>query len=205
MFITYRKTTKCNIFASQNSLDMSLFQIPIPKNVRQSMTIQPPLPHTEDGVLLYPSDSEIQRYEDYRQMKQRVTVRIEEEADERNWEPGKHCRYILGVVCMSSDADLLVILAAARHLGLISRYEIIRKYKEELDERYEKNFIEVSVESGYTDIQIGIDTYDNSPVVNEVPVMISLEERKHVWLGLFEAAGYKVKWGGTLNVRKTHI
>lgn len=163
---------------------MSQFQIPIASDIRSAMTI---------------------RNEDMRLIKRRVLVRIEEELDDVTFKQGERCQYVLGVVCMSSDADLHLIMAAARHLGLLSRYDVERQYKEKLDEQYEKNFIEVRLECGYEDVCVGIDTFDGSAVKATVPIMLSLDERRRIWLGLFEAAGYKVRWGGTLNVRKTHI
>lgn len=185
---------------------MSQFQIPIPGAIRQRMTIQPPLPYTADGVLLRASDGETVRYEDMRMMKQMVTVRIEEELESRDsLTLAGSPSYVLGIVCMSNEADLEVVLSAARHLGLLSRYEIVRTYKEALDDRYEKNYIEVRLECGEEMLAVAEDVLDGSPVRETVPLMVSLGERRQIWLGLFEAAGYRVQWGGTLNVRKTHL
>lgn len=150
------------------------------------------------------SAREAGRYEDLRLMKQRTIVRIEEEKDIRNRNDMSH-RYTLGIVCLSNDADLEVILAAARHLGLLDSYEVVRRYKEALDERYEKNFIEISLSVGTVELAISSDIIDGSPHCETVPLMLSLGERRRIWLDLFEAAGYKVQWGGTLNVRRTHI
>lgn len=183
---------------------MSQFQIPVPSAVRQRMSIAPTPLYSADGTVIGMSAREASHYEDLRLMKQRTTIRIEEELDDWNRIDMSH-RYILGIVCLSNDADLEVILAAARHLGLLDRYEVLRRYKEALDDRYEKNFIEIRLSVGTVELAVSSDIVDGSPRCETVPLMLSLGERRRIWLGLFEAAGYKVQWGGTLNVRRTHI
>lgn len=183
---------------------MSQFQIPIPNAVRERMSVSPPPAWSQDGEVLPVPEAEVRRYADLRLMKQRAVVRIEEDIDDTRWGVAGH-NYILGVVCMPNDADLKVILAAARHLGLLERYELIRDYKERLDERYEKNFVEIRVSVGCEVLRVTSDVVDGSPRNETFSIMLSLGERRQIWLGLFEAAGYRVQWGGTLNVRKTHI
>lgn len=184
---------------------MSQFSIPITPEARRSMTLLPPPPYTPDGDILCPSDDVVSRYGDIRQMKQRTMVRIEEELYEVAAHADGNVYYILTVVCMSSRADLDVILASARHLGLVSRADVIYDYKEELDPQYEKNCIEVRCEIGYETLQTAVDGFDDSAVMRDYPIRLSLGERRRIWMGLFEAAGYRAQWGGTLNVRKTHI
>lgn len=161
------------------------------------MTLSPPPSYTKDGDLLYVTDADIlRRYADMAAMKSRRLVYVEERLDvSRDPETSTCFRMLLR--CMSSEADLELIFSAASALGLVgAHWRVEEGYEEALSERYEHSYVEVRYESG---------TYIQSLDDEEfraLPVYLSAFERKRIWMGLFEAAGYKVKWGNALNVRR---
>lgn len=169
----------------------------ISQDVRNLMSICPPPLTTPDGeVLPYPA-SFVQRYEDVRAMKQRSPIYIEEELDDSE-DYHTTTKFRMLIRCLSSDADLRVIMAAAQHLELVSQYTIKRGENDQLDPAFEIDYYEVL----YTLSRHSVMIDDN--VERQVYTDITQQERKAIWICLFEAAGYKVSWGNALNIRRTN-
>jgi len=167
----------------------------IPSSVRSAMTIMPPLMHTEDGGFIQYAPQFVQKYEDMRQMKQRFTIYVEERINEEAANMETY-RYEMMVRCMSCIADMQVILAAAKHLGLIGSFQLRRDENDKLDAEFESNYIEVETSAPFENIQLD---EDNAVFKS---ILYDADFRKGVWIGLFEAAGYRVSWGNALNIKR---
>lgn len=185
------------LYLQPKFVEMSKFQFPIPQHIKQGMTLLPTPMHTKGGDIVPYPEHVLQRYADMREMKQRVVVRYEESLD-ADFYPD-HTRYVMTVLYMSADADLEIIFAAARHLGMVGHYDIKRVYKEELDDRYEKNCLMAYYQCPTERVDVDYDTY------LELPVVTGIEQRRKIWEGLFEAAGYRVEYGKVLNARYVKI
>ena len=173
----------------------------IPQSIKDGMTIMPPPVSTLDGDLLpYPAEY-AQHYADLAAIKRQHPIYIEEHVEDENAKGfASHLCYQMTIRCMSSAEDLRVILDAAAHLGLISTYRIERGEVDTLDPELEMNYIVVHSSIGSVDMNIT----EGAPVVN-VPIYVQDRKRKEIWIGLFDAAGYRVEWGNALNIRKRKL
>lgn len=164
-------------------------------NVREQMTVCPPPNTTPEGdVLPYPK-SYVQRYADLRAMKQAHPIYIEEDLDDSE-EYHTTTKFRMLIRCLSSDADLQVIMAAAKHLDLVSQYTIKRGENDQLDPSLEISYLEILYTIGNHTVCIG------DELEHIVYFSLSKDERARMWVGLFEAAGYRVKWGNALNIKR---
>ena len=165
---------------------------------RAMMSIMPYRQAIDERYGLTMPESVKKIYADLQAMKQRVMIRLVEELDDYNF-PNTHTHYIMMIRCMSNDADLRIILNAARHLMLISEYNIERVYVGELSNEYEKSTIYVSYTCANETILL------DELSKHRVDVIIPYEKLKRIWLDLFFAAGYLAKWGGVLNIKRQQV
>lgn len=187
---------------------MSNFTFPIHPEVRKHMQVQPPPPYEVDRQTgaLYTApplpESEAQRYANYAAEKKRRPIYIEEDVDDYAYpEDTALVHRLLRIRCMSSDYDLSVILAAARHLLLIDKAEVVRRVNDELPDVYERTLIEVHYVTATEVITERKDRYSGD-IQRRIDVKIDAVYRNTCWRNLFEAAGYVVKWGNALNIRR---
>lgn len=187
------------------------FAIPIAPEVKAGLTVCPPpsvaevchfransaggevtvrlAPYTDNRELL-------RRYADMAAQKRRMIVRIDEELDVFE-HPGTAEHYRMMIRDISSRADLTVIMDAARHLGLVSKYDITYDVREGLREEFEQSYISVA----YTIGEKAIDS--DGSLQRRVPIFIPYDQRRNCWRGLFEAMGYATRWGDcVLNVKR---
>lgn len=164
------------------------------------MTLLPPPSYTKDGRLLPVTDPDtLRRYADMAAMKRRSWIYVEERLDVSKDHDTDTCFRML-IRCMSSDADLELVFSAASELGLVgAHWRTDWGFEEALSEQYERNYVEVRYESG-TFVQ-NLDDEE----FRVLPIYLSASERRRIWMGLFEAAGYKVKWGDALNVKRRSL
>lgn len=175
---------------------MSSFHTKIDDRDRENCTVPPPPAQRKDGsmVQLYPLGQ--QRYADLALMKEDMTVYVDDELDAYD-HPGSLRHYRMMIRCMPYRSDLNIIMAAARHMHLISDWHIEYAEREGLDPMLERGYWDVSYEIANEQMMADADIC----AVADVYVNYSL--RCKVWKELFEAMGWHVKWGSSvLNVRK---
>ena len=176
---------------------MSQFAIQISDDLRSQLTLPtPPMWDKRSGELIPYADSGDARYTDVAIMKKTNVVYVDEELDVFA-HPGSTSHYRMMIRHMPWRADLLVILAAARHMLMIGEYSCEYDHREGLSPELESGFWDVKYKIPHEQIMADCDTLANQEVV------IPYAMRKKIWMELFAAMGHKVKWGGlVLNVRK---
>lgn len=138
----------------------------------------------------------LRRCDDQARWKQSFTVYVEDVLEDACRQYGVAPRFLMVIRGMSCTADLYIILCAARHLGLTSHYSVNVGYNERLSDEYERGYIEVSYTAGIRVVEL-----DDETMVEE-PIALSETERRNIWTGLFEAAGYRVSFGNATSVPK---
>lgn len=176
---------------------MPHFAISISEQDRTSLSVPPPpLYNKLTGELVPWGFSTHPRYGDYAVFKAENTVYVDEELDVYA-HPGSHSHYRMMIRRMPVSADLRLIMNAAKHMMLISEYSIEYENREGLAPDMESGFWDVQYTVSREQMMADGDTLYHHDVV------IPYSMRKRIWLELFSALGYKVKWGGSvLNVRK---
>lgn len=172
------------------------------------MQIQPPPPYEVDdqfGTLLVAPplpEEQQQRYASYLAEKKRHPIYIEEDIDDYAYPDDRTLTHrLLRIRCMPSDYDLSVIIAAAKHMLLLDKAEVIRTCNEDISDVYERTLVEVHYTTATQVITERIDRYTGN-INRRIDVKVDANYRNACWRNLFEAAGYRVKWGNVLNIRR---
>lgn len=175
---------------------MSSYNYRISTEDREHCTVPPPPELKRDGTMvqLYPLG--VKRYNDLMFEKQGMTVFIDEELDAYD-HPGSLRHYRMMIRCLPHRHDINIVLAAARHMLLVSKYEVAYEEREGLDPTLERGYWDVRYEIARDQMRADDDTHVN------VDIYVPYMERRRIWMELFEAMGYRVKWGSSvLNVRR---
>lgn len=175
---------------------MSSFNIKIDDRDRENCTVPPPPEQRKDGSLVQVYPLGAKRYADLAMMKDGMTVYVDEELDTYD-HPGSLRHYRMMIRRMPYRADLNILMSAAMHMNLISKWKVEYAEHESLDPHLERGYWDVSYEIANEQMMADADMR----VVADVYVPYSL--RRKVWQELFEALHYHVQWGSSvLNVRK---
>ena len=173
---------------------MAHFANPIFPNDRIMMSIPPPPTYTMDGdIVPYPANVD-ERYARLRRYKEGNIVYAEDELDTYN-HPDETVYFTLLLRCMPNMADLNVILAAAKHIELVSHYRVETDIRTEMSPEFERSFTTVYYEIGSCAMPIDPDF---SHIQHH---HIHYLRRQQMWSDLFAAAGYRTSWGNALNIR----
>lgn len=167
--------------------------------VRSSMSLMPPPVMTHDGEAIPYDDDYVSRYADLAEMKKKYPLWMEDSLDDEVPGPDRTLRRKLFIRCLSSDGDLLLILAAARHLELISSFSVERGETEHLAKNLESGYIIVHYSLAVTEIPVDVDA--------SVFLPNCVDERRirEIWRGLFKAAGYRPRFDTARNVRRQRL
>lgn len=161
----------------------------------------PSLPiYCDDGTVVNINNN---RQADIALMKASMNVYIDEELNTTEY-PHTCDHYYMMVRCLPNRADLNIIMAAARHMLLVDKYQIDLEQSIGIDDKYEGSYWAIRYTIGQEVIPIEYDdVFGEVGIETRQPVYINYINRRTIWNELFLAAGYSVKWGSeVLNVRK---
>lgn len=181
-----------------NKNSITVYGEAISPSVKSAMTIMPLPMRTDDGEVVPYAQEFVQRYADLADMKRKFRVYVEEyvQDDSRG---DDYIQYAMIVRGLSNDADMQLILNAAKHMCIISSWSMRRCENDHLDSSLDPNYIEVCMRPYMETILI-----DDGYVVHK-PLLLSAEFRNKIWIELFEAAGYIVCWGNAINVKRHYL
>lgn len=170
------------------------------------MSLLPPPGYEVEGFVLYdaPSvpDSLLVRYESYAAEKRRHPVYIEDDLDDDQYPDDVELAHrLMRIRCMPNAYDLTLILNAACHMMLMDKYEVVRSANPDIADQYERTLIEVHYTIGTRVVTERRDRATGDTQRRSL-VRLDVSYRHKCLKSLFEAAGYVVKWGNALNIRR---
>lgn len=175
---------------------MSLYTTRISDRNRLGLSIPPPPEYDKWGVFIGTDLSGNEKYLNASTLKEKMIVYVDEELDVYE-HPASLRHFRMMIRCMPWEEDLDVIMRAAQHMLLLESYSFTFEQRLGLSPELERGYWDVRYVASTEVIHL-----DNG-AEGRVPVHITHELRKQIWLELFAALGHKVKWGDrVLNVKR---
>lgn len=174
---------------------MSFFRTPILDSDRDGLSVAPPPAYNRKGELL-PDKASEGKYLDMAVMKSRYVVFVDEELDVYE-HPGSLRHFRMMIRFMPFKSDLNVILSAAHHMQLLDEYSFSFEQRQGLSSEFERGYWDVRYTTATEVLNIDAESE------GRVPVHVTYEQRRRIWIEMFKALGYNVKWGNmVLNVKR---